>query len=89
MGLNPNNSNADPICPTYAAGTLSLWTNRQGSGFNNDAACPGQPNGYINTQVSLTVGSFNSDWTNSYLTQSKQPVYRNGLLSFGNTGLQS
>jgi hypothetical protein len=80
---------SDPICATYAAGTISLATGSPINGFNNDSVAPGQPNGYINSFPNLTVGSFNNAWTNGDLTQSVQPVYRNGLLSFGNTGLQS
>lgn len=91
MGLNVGNSLNDPISPTYGAGTLSLTTGKGSSKneFNDDCARPGQPNGYFNSFSSYTVGSFNSDWTNYDLTQSVQPTYSSGLLSFGRTGLQS
>ena len=90
MGLNYANSANDPICPTYAAGSFSLVSSAKSIFVNlNDSAAPGQANGYANTVVSFTVGSFNSDWNNNVLTQSVQPAYSNGLLSFGATGLQS
>ena len=89
---NLSNSAADPICPTYAAGTISLVTGKganAGGDFNNDCAMKGQPNGYFNTMVCSTVGSFNSGWENGCWTQTVQPTYSKGLLSFGNTGRQS
>ena len=90
MGLNLLNSSNDPICPTFAAGSFSLVSNAKSIFSNlNDSAAPGVANGYANTIIGLTVGSFNSDWNNNVLTQSIQPAYSNGLLSFGNTGLQS
>jgi len=84
-----SSSAQDPTCPTYAAGTISTSNGSAIMMNNNDSAAPGQPNGYANTFPALTVGSFNAGWTNGYLTQTKQPVYSNGLASFGNTGLQS
>ena len=80
---------SDPICPTFAAGTIALATGSPVNGFNNDSVAPGGANGYVNQYPSLTVGSFNNSWTNGDLNQNVQPTYRNGLLSFGNTGLQS
>lgn len=81
---------SDPICPTFAAGTMSLENSGNSVlSTNADSAAPDQPNGYTGTYPDSTVGSFNNGWTNGYLTQTKQPVFRNGLLSFGNTGLQS
>ena len=86
---NTGNSLADNICPTYAAGTLSKISGGTTGDTLNDSAAPGQTNGYANSINDITVGSFNSAWTNGDLSQNFQPVYRNGLLSFGNTGLQS
>ncbi len=89
MGANTKNSLADAICPTYAAGT-NANISQGAKAFNNDSACPGQPNGYQNTLTGSTVGSFNNDWINYDLTQSVAPTYSSaGLLSFGRTGLQS
>ena len=82
-------SAADPICPTFASGSMSINSGTSVFNLNNDCAAPGVANGYANQAPSITVGSFNNDWNNDYLTQSKQPSYSNGLLSFGNTGLQS
>lgn len=87
--MSLTSSAQDPICPTYAAGTLSLMNASAILMNNNDCAQPGQPNGYANTFPTLTVGSFNAGWINGDLTQTVQPVYRNGIMSFGNTGLQS
>ena len=92
MGLNLLNSANDPICPTYSAGSNALVTSKPVGAvgeFLNDSAAPGQPNGYANAINNTTVGSFHSDWNNGDLTQSVQPKYSNGLLSFGATGLQS
>ena len=80
---------SDPICPTFAAGSISAMNSSAINSNNNDCVQPGQPNGYFNSFPNLTVGSFNNGWTNGDLTQTVQPVYRNGLLSFGSTGLQS
>ena len=81
---------SDPICPTFSAGTISTGNGVGSVLFNNgDGAVPGQPNGYSNQFPNGTVGSFNNGWANGDLTQSVQPVFRSGLLSFGNTGLQS
>ena len=89
MGVNAKNSLADPICPTYAAGTLSI-TSSGSKALNNDSAGPaGNPNGYVNQINDATVGSYNNNWTNGYHTQSKNPTYSTGLLSFGRTGSQS
>lgn len=87
--MSLTSSASDPSCPTYAAGTISLMNGAAILMNNNDSAAPGQPNGYTGTFPALTVGSFNAAWANGDLTQTVQPVYRNGLLSFGNTGLQS
>ena len=87
--MSLTSSASDPVCPTYAAGTWSLSNGSSILMNNNDCAQPGQPNGYGNTFPSMTVGSFNAAWTNGYLTQTVLPVYRNGIMSFGNTGLQS
>jgi hypothetical protein len=82
-------SAADPICPTFAAGSMSIVSGSGNFNLNNDSAAPGVANGYVNQCPSITVGSFNNDWNNDYLTQTKTPTYSSGLLSFGNTGLQS
>jgi hypothetical protein len=90
---NALNSNTDPICPTYASGTFALIT---GTGsvneFNNDFynGKAGATYGYNNEfTYGRTVGANNNDWANASLSQSVPVVYRNGLLSFGNTGRQS
>ena len=87
--MSLTSSAQDPTCPTYAAGTVSLMNGASFLSNNNDCVQPGQPNGYYNTFPGMTVGSFNAGWTNWDLNQTVQPVYRNGLNSFGNTGLQS
>ena len=92
-----SDSSKDPICPTYAAGTFAKMSTNGGGDILNDyysqnTSITGstQSNGYINEfSYSRTVGAFNNDWNNSYLTQSVTPTYSSGLLSFGNTGLQS
>ena len=89
MGLNLLNSANDPICPTYAAGSISLATSTGNFAYNNDSAAPGQPNGYAGTIVDMTVGSFSGSWNNGCHTQTVLPTYSNGLLSFGRTGRQS
>ena len=86
---NTGNSLADAICPTFAAGSFSKISGGTTGDILNDSAAPGQANGYANSINDITVGSFNNTWTNGDLSQNVQPVYRNGLLSFGNTGLQS
>ena len=87
--MSLTSSASDPTCPTFAAGSMSLNSGASVWNNNNDSVAPGQPNGYVNTCPTLTVGSFNAGWINGYLTQTVQPVYRNGLNSFGSTGLQS
>jgi hypothetical protein len=91
MGVNSKDSNADPICPTYAAGTCSLITAKgSASGeFNDDCARKGQPNGYYNSVASTTVGSFNNDWQNGCWSQNVVPTYSSCLLRFGIEGRQS
>ena len=90
MGVNMGNSSADPICPTYAAGTMSKVSTGDFSDILKDAAGTGA-NGYVtNTQVpSSRAGSFNHDWNNDCHSQNVTPTYSAGLLSFGNTGRQS
>ena len=88
MGVNAKNSLADPICPTYAAGTVSNISAGQKS-TNNDSAAPGQPNGYQNQTACSTVGSFNNGWENGCWSQNIQPTYSTSLLDFGHTGRQS
>lgn len=88
---NLGDSLKDPICPTYAAGTVSLMSKADFSDRLLDGAGSGA-NGYLaNTeQASVTVGSFNCDWNNDCWSQSVLPTYGSGgLLSFGNTGRQS
>lgn len=87
---------SDQICPTFAAGAMSVISGGGVGDFLNDCYSQAtvitggtQACGYLNSIPSTTVGSFNNDWTNGYLTQSKTPTYSSGLLSFGNTGLQS
>ena len=87
--MSLTSSAQDPTCPTYSAGTVATSNGSALLANNNDSAAPGQPNGYANTFPTLTVGSFNCGWVNGWLTQTVQPVYRSGLNSFGNTGLQS
>lgn len=84
-----NSSGADPICPTFAAGSISVNSTSGNFNINNDSAAPGGANGYVNQVPNSTAGSFNYGWANGDLTKSVQPNYSNGLLSFGNTGLQS
>ena len=84
-----NSSAADPICPTFAAGTFSVISKAGVANTINDCVAPGGANGYVNQLPSTTAGSFNNDWGNNVLTQSVTPTYSSGLLSFGNTGLQS
>ena len=86
---NTLNSSADPICPTFSSGYLSIQSTSNFSDLNNDSANPGSANGYQNQEPGITVGSFNNDWNNGCLTQSVTPTYSSGLLSFGNTGRQS
>lgn len=76
---------ADVICPTFAAGTVSLQ--RQ---FLNDNALAGGTNGYTNQNPFFnTVGSANVAWNNECLTQSVTPTFSTSLVDFGNTGRQS
>lgn len=89
MGNNASNSLADPICPTYAAGSFSKVSLNANTNLNNDSASASGANGYANTVAGSTVGSFNNDWTNGDLTQSVTPTYSSSLIQFGNTGLQS
>ncbi len=90
------NSTADPICPTYGAGTVSVTTAKISTGgageFNNDGwnNQPGAGYGAFNqNDYGRTVNAKNDAWTNDCLTQSIQPTYSSGLLSFGRTGRQS
>ena len=94
MGLNLLNSNADPICPTYASGSFSLTTGKgTGSGEFNDDFFNGKAGagyGYQNQIIfGRSVGATNCDWTNDCLSQSVAVTYSSGLLSFGRTGRQS
>ncbi len=76
---------ADPICPTFASGTISLQTQ-----ILNDKAVAGGANGYSGENPYFnTVGSFNNAWNNECLTQSITPTYSSSLLQFGSTGHQS
>jgi hypothetical protein len=90
------NSLSDPQCPTYASGTMSLTTNKTVLGasgeFNNDGWCnvPGiNYGGFNQSDYGRTVNAKNDAWTNDCLTQSIQPTYSSGILSFGRTGRQS
>ena len=89
MGLNSGNSLADPICPTYAAGSISLISGIGTGDILNDCALAGQPNGYNNSITGNTVGSFNNGWENGCYTQSVTPTFSTSLLDFGHTGRQS
>ena len=81
---------ADPICPTYAAGTYSVMSSNSGGDILNDSASGSGSNGYTNEYVySRTVGAFNNEWANSVLSKNITPTYTTSLLQFGNTGLQS
>ena len=76
---------ADAICPTSAAGTVSLVTQ-----VLNDCALAAGTNGYTNTNPYLnTVGSFNHDGANGCLDQKVTPVFRSSLVDFEVTGRQS
>ena len=91
---NKGNSLTDPICPTYAAGAISQISGKGAASlieFNNDGwnGQPGANYGYQNQAAGETVGSFNNDWQNGCHSQSVQPTYSSGLLSFGRTGRQS
>ena len=88
MGVNAKNSLADPICPTYAAGTFSLMSGGNKS-TNNDSAMPGGPNGYQNVVACSDVGSFNNGWQNGCWSQDVTPTFSTSLLDFGHTGRQS
>lgn len=68
---------ADSICPTSAAGTISLITGRQSSNHTT-------PQPYLHG-----VSAQNNDWNNGCLTQSVAPTFSTSLLDFGNTGRQS
>jgi hypothetical protein len=94
MGVNAANSLADPICPTYAAGTVSVNSGSTTGDLLNDSAKPGSANGYINNWSNIAigvarVGGFNNGWTNVCNSQNITPTYSSGLVSFGNTGRQS
>ena len=99
-----SSSAQDPIAPTYGTGAVSIMSgvntaqpgvNSTVGDFLNDSAAPGQPNGYVNNFTDYgssgmsRAGGFNNGWANGDLTQSVQPTYSSGLLSFGRTGLQS
>jgi len=88
MGNNAKNSLADAICPTYAAGTISLISGGQ-KATNNDSAKPGSPNGYQNVVACSDVGSFNNGWENGCWSQNVNPTYSSSLIDFGHTGRQS
>jgi len=107
MGLNLLNSSADPLAPTYGTGAVSIVSgiNTQQAGVNstvgdflNDAAVPGQPNGYTNNFTNYAAsgmsraGGYNNGWCNGSLSHQGfgiPPTYSSGLLSFGNTGRQA
>ena len=88
---------SDQICPTYAAGTISLSSTGNASDINKDyysqfTTITGSTvqNGYVNVYSHWSVGAQNNAWNNDVLTQSVVPTYGSGgLVSFGNTGLQS
>ena len=97
---NALNSTADAICPTYAAGTISKndtpYAGIATYDILNDCVCIGSALtggtvgfGYINQVNPWTVGSMNNGWANGCLSQNVTPTYSSGVLSFGNTGLQS
>lgn len=76
---------ADAICPTFAAGTLSLATD-----VLSDCALAAGANGYTNENpYQNTVGSFNTAWNNGCLTKTVTPTFSSSLVDFGRTGLQS
>ena len=81
---------ADNICPTYAAGTVSVVSSN-----NNDFYAPtitGATNtlGYINqSNYENTVGSPNNSWNNGALSNTVLPTFSNSLVDFGATGRQS
>ena len=78
---------ADAICPTFAAGTISLFG---ADDILNDSALAGSANGYQNQNAyHMTVGSFNNRWNNGCLTQSVTPTFSTSLVDFGATGRQS
>ena len=104
MGVNAGNSLADPIAPTYGTGAVSIMSgvntvqtgvNSTVGDFLNDAAVPGQPNGYTNNFTSYgssgmnTVGGFNSGWSNGCLSKNTPPTYSSSLIRFGLEGRQS
>lgn len=76
---------ADRICPTHAAGTISLVTQ-----VLNDGASATVAEGSVNKNgYYQTVGSSNFRWTNGCLTQTVTPTFSTSLVDFGNTGRQS
>ena len=91
-----SSSASDPICPTYAAGTVALSSTGNASDILKDyyaqtTALTGSTvqSGNVNSYNYWNVGAYNNSWNNGCLTQSVTPTYSSGLLSFGNTGLQS
>lgn len=60
-----SDSSKDPIAPTYGTGAVSIMYSTVGD-FLNDAAVPGQPNGYTNNFTGYgssgmnRVGGYNS-----------------------------
>jgi hypothetical protein len=89
MGANTQNSLKDPICPTYAAGSISIMSGTGTGDVLNDSALAGQPNGYNNTITGFTVGSFNNGWENGCWSQNVVPTYSSSLIRFGLEGRQS
>lgn len=76
---------ADAICPTFAAGTISLVTD-----ILDDKAVAGSGNGYSGQNPYFnTAGSFNTAWNNECLTQSVTPTFSTSLVDFGTNGRQS
>ena len=80
---------ADAICPTFAAGTVSLISGSNVTARLGDSAKPGSANGVTGQFPCSTAGSFNNEWANGCLSQNVTPTFSSGLLSFGNTGRQS
>ena len=80
----------DAICPTFAAGTISIISNNSVVASHSDSALAGGANGVTGQFPSSTAGSFNNEWANGVLTQSVAPTFSSGgLNTFGRTGLQS
>jgi len=79
----------DNICPTYAAGTVSL-VRRVLNDCATSTAASSSTGYFVKNPFFGTVGSFNNAWNNECLTQTVSPTFSSsGLNSFGRTGQQS